>query len=509
MFKMLDFIDELLDRVTMYRLLLYYLIALLLIAIGLSAAGVLHYSAFTIGGYAIYLVVASWIVNQVFARFLKVPINSDSTIITALILALIVSPSFNQDNLAFITAAAGLAIASKYLITYRKKHVFNPAAIAVVLTAIGPEQSATWWVGNSAMMPFVIIGGILLVRRIRRGAMVTSFVLAALAGIAFSAIIQHAGVLTSLHHAVFSSALWFLAFVMLTEPLTSPTTKKHQIWYGILTGLLFPPQVHIGSLYSTPERALIVGNIFAFIVNPKIKLFPALVRKIKITQDSLDFVFAPDQKFAYQPGQYMEFTLPHEGVDSRGQRRYFTLASSPTEDTMRVGVKFYRDGSSFKDAMLDMDRNTPIVATSLGGDFVLPDDRSRKVVLIAGGIGVTPYRSMIKYLIDKNQKRPLTLLYGAGTAADIAYSDVFEEARTRLGIKSIYALSKSGTRLPDNRFRAGYITADLIKAEVPDYHECLFYISGPHAMVVNVEESLRGLGVHQTNIKTDFFSGYA
>jgi len=506
---MLNFIDELLDRVTMYRLLLYYLIALLLVAVGLSATGVLHYSAFTIVGYSIYLVIVCWIVNQIFARFLKIPINTDSTIITALILALIVSPSFNQDNFAFITAAAGLAIASKYLITYRKKHIFNPAAIAVALTAIGPEQSATWWVGNSAMMPFVIIGGILLVRRIRRGAMVTSFVLAALAGITLSAVISHAGALASLHHAVFSSALWFLAFVMLTEPLTSPTTKKQQIWYGILTGLLFPPQVHIGNIYSTPERALIVGNVFAFFANPKVKLFPALVRKIKITQDSLDFVFAPDRKFAYQPGQYMEFTLPHDQIDSRGQRRYFTLASSPTEDTIRIGVKFYRDGSSFKEAMLDMDRNTPISANSLGGDFVLPDDRSHKVVLIAGGIGVTPYRSMIKYLVDKNQQRPITLLYAANTAADIAYTDVFEEARTRLGIKSVYVLSKSGTHLPDNRFRAGYVTADLVKAEVPDYHECLFYISGPHAMVVNVEKGLRELGVPQHNIKTDFFSGYA
>lgn len=506
---MLNFIDELLDRVTMYRLLLYYLIALLVIATGLSATGVLHYSPITIAGYAVYLVVVSWIVNRIFARFLRVPINSESTLITALILALIVSPSFNQDNVAFITAAAGLAIASKYLITYKKKHIFNPAAIAVVLTALGPEQSATWWVGNASMMPFVLIGGILLVRRIRRGAMVTSFFAAALAGTVLSAFMRHVSVTSALHQTIFDSALLFLAFVMLTEPLTSPSTRKHQIWYGILTGLLFPPQVHLGSFYSTPERALSIGNVFAFIVNPKVKLFPALVRKVKITPDSLDFVFVPERRFAYQPGQYMEFTLPHNGVDSRGQRRYFTLASSPTEDHVRVGVKFYRDGSSFKEAMLDMDRNTPIVASSLGGDFVLPEDRARKIVLIAGGIGVTPYRSMIKYLLDKHEKRQVTLLYAAGTSEDIAYTDVFEAARKELGIKSVYVLSKAKTIPKHADFRAGYITADLIQAEVPDYHDRLFYISGPHAMVVNVEESLRSLGVHQTNIKTDFFSGYA
>ena len=506
---MLKAIDEYLDRITMYRLLLYYLIALLLVAVGLSAGGVLHYSALTVAGFAIYLTAVCWIVNQVFARFLDVPINSDSTYITALILALIISPTFNQDNFTFITAAAGLAIASKYLITIRKKHIFNPAAIAVALTAIGPQQSASWWVGNSAMMPFVVIGGILLVRRIRRGAMVTSFLARALATTVISAILRHISVSSALHQTIFSSALLFLAFVMLTEPLTSPTTRKYQIWYGILTGFLFPPQVHIGSLYSTPERALSIGNIFAYIVNPKVKLFPALIRKIRITRDSMDFVFAPERQFAYEPGQYMEFTLPHDHIDSRGQRRYFTLASSPTEQNMRIGVKFYKQGSSFKQAMLGMDERTPVVAANLGGDFVLPRDRTRKIVLIAGGIGVTPYRSMIKYMLDKNEQRPLTLLYAANTAEDIAYTDVFEEARQRLDVKSVYVLSKSDTALPDARFRAGYVSAELLQAEVPNYHECLFYISGPHAMVTNVEAALKTLGVHRHNIKTDFFSGYA
>lgn len=502
-------IDKFLDRTTMYRLLLYYLIALLLIAVGLSATGALHYSAATIAEFAIYLVAVCWIVNQIFARFLGLAINSDSTYITALILALIIPPTFNQDNFTFITAAGGLAIASKYLITIRKKHIFNPAAIAVVLTALGPQQSASWWIGNSAMMPSVLIGGILLVRRIRRGAMVTSFFAAALAGTILSALMRHVGVTSALHQTIFSSALLFLAFVMLTEPLTSPTTKKYQIWYGILTGLLFPPQVHLGSFYSTPERALGLSNIFAFIVNPRVKLFPALVQKNKITPDSMDFVFAPDRRFAYQPGQYMEFTLPHDHIDSRGQRRYFTLASSPTEQNMHIGVKFYHGGSSFKKAMLDMDRSTPIIANSLGGDFVLPSDRTQKITLIAGGIGVTPYRSMIKYMLDKNEARPLTLLYAANTAEDIAYLDVFEEARKRLNIEVVYVLSKAGGALPDARFRAGYITPEFVKAEVSDYRENLFYISGPHAMVTGVETNLRAVGVPRHNIKTDFFSGYA
>lgn len=506
---MLNALDKLLDRFTMYRLLTYYLIGLLLIAMGLSAAGKLSYSPVAIAGLSLYIFVVAWITNKIFAWLLNIYANSDSTLITALILALIISPTTDRFNFLFITAATGLAIASKYLLTYQKRHLFNPAAIAVVLTALGPKESASWWVGNPAMMPFVLIGGYLLIRRIRRITMVTSFLVSSLLAIAFETLLHHNNILSAWHGAVFSSALLFLAFVMLTEPLTSPMTKKMQIWYGIITGLLFPPQVHIGSLYSTPERALIIGNIFAFIVNPKVKLFPALTRKVKITPDSADFIFAPDRKFTYKPGQYMEFTLPHENVDSRGQRRYFTLASSPTEDTIRVGVKFYPKSSSYKEAMLDMSTNTHISATSLGGDFTLPDDKARKITFIAGGIGVTPFRSMIKYLIDKNDKRNVTLLYSAGTAEDIAYLDVFEEARKKLGINPIYLLTKAGTKLPDHRFRAGMISPEVIQREVPDYAERLFYISGPQPMVAGVTHSLHELGLHGEHIKTDFFSGYA
>jgi ferredoxin-NADP reductase len=205
----------------------------------------------------------------------------------------------------------------------------------------------------------------------------------------------------------------------------------------------------------------------------------------------------------------MEFTLPHEHIDLRGQRRYFTLSSSPTEKNLHIGVKFYPHGSSFKRTMLDMDERSQVVTASLGGDFVLPADHSRKIVLIAGGIGVTPYRSMIKYLLDKDEQRPITLLYAASTAQDLAYREVFEEARRRLGVNSLYVLSKAGTPVPDENFRRGRITAELITAEIPDYRDRLFYISGPHAMVVGVEKTLRDLGIPRRNIRTDFFSGYA
>ncbi len=236
---------------------------------------------------------------------------------------------------------------------------------------------------------------------------------------------------------------------------------------------------------------------------------PKLVKKVKITPDSFDFVFAKSPKFTYQPGQYMEWTLPHSHTDGRGNRRYFTFASSPTEDTIRIGVKFYERSSSYKKKMLAMIHQTPIVAGQLAGDFVMPKDKTKKLVFIAGGIGITPYRSMIKYLLDSNEHRDIVLLYSVRRPEDIAYMSLFEEARAKLGIKTVYTLTDQKAVLPDMHSIAGYITPDVIKSEITDYRERSFYISGTHNMVVSMEAAITDLDISRRQIKTDFFSGYA
>jgi ferredoxin-NADP reductase len=359
------------------------------------------------------------------------------------------------------------------------------------------------------MLPFVLAGGVLIMRKIRRERMVISFFAATTASTILYSILGKVSVITSLHNMVLSSSIFFLGFVMLTEPLTSPPTANKQTWYAVIVGFLLPPQVHILNFYSTPELVLLIGNAFAYLVSPKTKLFPVLKQKFKIATNTAEFVFNPGRKFAYQPGQYLEWTLEHTGTDSRGSRRYFTLASSPTELDLRIGVKFYDKGSSFKQALLDVDQDTLIVASQLAGDFVMPKDPTKKLVFIAGGIGITPFRSMVKYLIDKNDTRTVTLLYSARTESDIAYKSVFEEARDSIGINTIYTVTDSNATISSPHTVVGSITGRLIEQAVPDYLERIFYISGTHAMVTAMRDILMELGVSHSNIKVDFFPGYA
>src|ERR1017187_9222385 len=119
---MLKAVDRVIDGITMYRLMLYYLIALVVAAICLSAFGVLHFNPLYIAISTGLLVGTCWLVNKIFSYVFDAPINPESSLITALILALIITPNPTGLNILFILAASGLAMASKYLITIRNKH---------------------------------------------------------------------------------------------------------------------------------------------------------------------------------------------------------------------------------------------------------------------------------------------------------------------------------------------------------------------------------------------------
>lgn len=495
----------------MYRLVLYCLVFFLFGAFALSFFGLLPYAPGALLFSAVIILGVSWITNIIFARVFDAPANVESVYITALILVFLIAPPQSSDYFQFLSLgcwAAIWAMASKYIFAIRKKHIFNPAAFAVALTALTLNQSASWWIGTFAMMPFVAVGGILVVRKIRRADLVWSFFVVALAGIVGFGLSKGTDPAISLGKALFDSPILFFAFIMLTEPLTTPPTRMLRIGYGALVGFLFAPAMHIGSVYSTPELALLAGNVLVYLVSPKEKLVLKLKEKIKVASDTLDFVFASDRKFAFKSGQYMEWTLAHRDPDSRGNRRYFTIASSPTEEEVRIGVKFYPEPSSFKNKLVSMDPGDTVVASQRAGDFVLPKDTQKKLAFIAGGIGVTPFRSMIKYLLDKKEKRYVVLLYSNKTVSDIAYRDIFDDARAQLGIKTVYAVTDPGQIMSGPEMRAGFIDKKMIREEIPDYTERIFYISGPHAMVIVFKKVLRELGIKRSRIKTDFFPGF-
>jgi len=509
---MLNFIDKKLNTITMYRLVLYYLFCLLIAGVILGYFGLIAYSPIALVISTIFITFFCWLTNLIFSKIFGAPTNIESLYITALILVFIITPPSSFFDGSFYILAGWAAIwsmATKYMLAINKKHVFNPAAIAVFLTSLFLGLSASWWVGTAVMAPFVIIGGLLVTRKIIRFDLVLTFFGAAFVSIILSRLITSTGVniLAVAEKTLVSSSLLFFGFVMLTEPLTTPPTKKLRMLYGAVVGILFSPAIHIGTFYSTPEIALIFGNIFSYIVSPKEKLMLRLKEKVSVAADTYDFVFEMNQPFSFEPGQYLEWTMPHKTPDDRGNRRYFTIASSPTEKEVRMGVKFYPSSSSLKRALGSMNLGDTIVASQRAGDFTLPKNKHQKLVLIAGGIGITPFRSMMKYMVDKKEMRPVTLIYSNKTLGDIAYTNVIDQAVT-LGMKAVYTLTDTESLKEVWRGQKGFINEAMIREEVPDFRERMFYISGPRAMVTATKEVLKKMGVKQSQIKIDFFPGF-
>lgn len=502
----MEIIDNFLNQITMYRLILYYLIVLIAVAVVLAFLGIVRYSPADIILSAIFLTAVSWGTNWIFGKVFQAPTNVESIFISALILALILSPFNDTSGLIALFWAAVWVAASKFIFAINKKHLFNPVAFSVWLLSIFLGVSASWWVGTGAMFWPVLLGGVLIVRKIRRFDLVFYYFLAAFFTCITLSFFKGTDPISAFQKTILESPVLFLGFVMLTEPLTTPPTKSLQSIYGALVGFLFAPQLQIGPLFTTPESALLIGNIFSYLVSPKQKLILKLKEKIQLAPDVFDFVFTSAQKLNFTPGQYMEWTLAHHIPDSRGNRRYFTLASSPTESDVRMGVKIYDKPSSFKKTLVNLNLGDEIVAGQLAGDFTLPK-QPKKLVFIAGGIGITPFRSILKYLIDTNQKRDIVMFFSNKTAAEIVYSDVFSEAFNKLAIPTIYTVTDSA---PANwTGEKGRVSPEMIQKYVPDFKERIYYLSGPHSMVNGFEKTLQQMGIPKSQIKTDFFPGFA
>jgi ferredoxin-NADP reductase len=287
-----------------------------------------------------------------------------------------------------------------------------------------------------------------------------------------------------------------------------PPTRKLQIIYACLVGIIFGAQYKIGPLYSAPETALILGNIFSYIVSFKEKTVLVLSDKREIAKGAYEFIFSTKRPIKFLPGQYLEWTLPNTGLDSRGNRRFFTIASSPTEKNIHLGVRFYPNPSKFKTKLLSLSKGDKLTVGQLSGDFVLPEDTSRKLVFIAGGIGITPFRSMIKFLLDNNQRRDVVFIVINKTPEEIPYKDLLNEAEKKVGIKIVHVLTELKTMSKDLQAEIGHLTDDMIRKHISDYNDRTFYISGSNAVVNSCKKILAEVGVKASKIVTDYFPGF-
>jgi ferredoxin-NADP reductase len=216
------------------------------------------------------------------------------------------------------------------------------------------------------------------------------------------------------------------------------------------------------------------------------------------------FRFQPERPFTFEAGQYLRYTLDHPEPDNRGVSRFFTIASAPSEGFVMLATRFGTPGSSFKRALRKLEVGAVIEAAGPYGRFTYAD-REMPAVFVAGGIGITPFRSMLLDLVSRPDGADITVLYGNRTP-DIPFRRLLDDLASRQPrLRIVYTISQPD---PEWHGPVGRIDEALLREHVSLVSMPTVYVSGPKAMVEAIEGALHTVGVADEKIKKDYFPGY-
>lgn len=228
-----------------------------------------------------------------------------------------------------------------------------------------------------------------------------------------------------------------------------------------------------------------------------------LVRAEAEADNIRTFYFKPELAVHYTAGQYTELHIPHKHHDIRGSKRWFTLSSSPEDELLSITTKYAGadKSSSFKKALFSLEPGAVLEAAEPMGDFVLPKLIQTPLIFVAGGIGITPFHSMLKWLADTVEERPIKLLYGVRTEDEIIFQDTFRAA----GVEPTIVVSEPSDAWGGER---GRLSAELILGLEKPSDDTLVYVSGPEPMVQALGKDLLVAGLAKSQIVSDEFPNY-
>jgi ferredoxin-NADP reductase len=228
-----------------------------------------------------------------------------------------------------------------------------------------------------------------------------------------------------------------------------------------------------------------------------------LVQRQEIARDTWEFLFTKPADVTARAGQYINLKLPDLLFpDRKGPRRTFTLASAPHEEHWRIATRL--TGSGFKQTLLEMPLGSSCEYIGPRGELILRAE-APSFVFIAGGIGITPFRSMTLAWRQQPDK-PLTLFHANADVAGMPYRSLF----SGLGeAKFTFVPTITGENEHDWNGETRPLSLALFQDYVADFSQPLFYLVGPPAMVTDLTAVLQNKGVAGDRILSESFFGYA
>lgn len=507
----------LLGRVSMYRVVYLALAALAVIALVLSFFGLVGPGPLELVVTLAVLAAVCVGVDAAAQSILRLPWRIESSLITAHILLFVLRPTLDLAALGGIVIAGAAASLSKYVLAWRGRHIFNPAAVgATVLTLLSlawPALGASaWWVGTPALAVPVLVLGLAVLWRTEKIRVVAVFLViaVAVAVLRTAAQLQSAGVAVDamgiFWQILGASPFLFLGAFMLSEPLTLPPRRWQQFTVAGIVGVLAGWPIPVGDISLGQERALLIGNLvaFAFAVRTAVRL--TLSARAAQTPTVQELTFRVQDRLSFVPGQYLELEVPHAHPDARGTRREFSIVSAPDDlPLLRVAFKegsSAKPQSSYKKALARVAEGERLAITGVWGDFVLPKRDAAPILMVAAGIGVTPFISQLRHLRAAGEERDVVVVYVASDAAELAYRADLEAS----GVPVIVFTRDLPADMPSHWMwaRGVRLDSDGLLRVVPDIAARHAYISGPAGLIADLAPALE----RARSITTDAFSGY-
>ena len=233
---------------------------------------------------------------------------------------------------------------------------------------------------------------------------------------------------------------------------------------------------------------------------PEPKLAEVLESK-QLTESTHSIKVAKPAGFTFLASQS---TLLMIEKDYGPQRHPMSIASSPSRDYLEWATR--SSDSDFKKTFISLQKGDHINVIGPKGNFLLESDKS--AVLIAGGIGITPFKSMIEYSADEGLKTPLTLLYGNHSVEDVPFKQELDTLSQENPMLEIMHVISNPPPTPPWDYRVGHIDEDLLREVASAQSDAIYYVAGPPNMVSSISQTLAAIGISSERTRLEMFRGY-
>ena len=233
-----------------------------------------------------------------------------------------------------------------------------------------------------------------------------------------------------------------------------------------------------------------------------------LTSRQEVAEQTMAFRFEKPTSFAFTPGQFVELTLlnPPES-DAEGNSRVFSIASAPHEDFIMVATRL-RD-TAFKRVLSSLPLGTEVRVDGPFGDLRLHNDKSRAAVLLTGGIGITPFRSILLNAAKEKRPQRIFLFFGNRRPEDAAFLDELQNLEKQNPNYRLIACMNEMER--SHRVwhgETGVIDAQMLAKHLTEVASPIYYITGPPTMVQAMHATLKDAGADDDDSRTEEFAGY-